>query len=51
MRNVLGQPQMGDPLYAMERETGAQAADQHPVPVTTALDSALVRSSRRGRPE
>ena len=51
MRNVLGQPQMGEPMYAMERESGAQAAEQHPVPVTSALDAALVRASRRGRPE
>jgi hypothetical protein len=31
MRNVLGQPQMGDPLYAMEREMpGGKAADPDP---------------------
>jgi hypothetical protein len=51
MKQTLGQMQAGEPLYAMELETGAQAAGQPPVPVTRTLDPALVRASRRGQPE
>jgi len=46
MRNVLGQPQMGDPLYAMEREARSDERD-----TLSPVAQALVAAVGRTRPE
>lgn len=49
MRNVLGQPQMGEPLYVLEREAAAVVTTAQPAVTVSAFDAALTRTVQRQR--